>query len=56
MKKKLIIYITQRTSFLAGISMTLEPSSTRIKLRLELMDKNTEKEQIKNDIKTMEMV
>ena len=56
MKKKINNYITQRTSFLAGISHDLGTILTRIKLRLELMDKNTEKEQIKNDIKTMEMV
>ena len=38
MKKKINEYITQRTSFLAGISHDLGTILTRIKLRLELMD------------------
>ena len=56
MKKKINNYIAQRTSFLAGISHDLGTILTRIKLRLELMDEDKEKYQIKNDIKTMEMV
>ncbi len=56
MKKRINNYIAQRTSFLAGISHDLGTILTRIKLRLELMDEDNEKYQIKNDLKTMEMV
>ena len=56
MKKKINNYIAQRTSFLAGISHDLGTILTRIKLRLELMKEDNEKHQIKNDLKTMEMV
>ena len=47
MKKKINNYITQRTSFLAGISHDLGTILTRIKLRLELMQDNTEKRKLK---------
>ena len=56
MKRRINNYIAQRTSFLAGISHDLGTILTRIKLRLELMQDNTEKTQIKSDLKTMEMV
>ena len=56
MKKRINNYIAQRTSFLAGISHDLGTILTRIKLRLELMDEDKEKKQIKNDLQTMEMV
>ena len=56
MKRRINNYITQRTSFLAGISHDLGTILTRIKLRVELMDKEKEKQQIKSDLKTMEMV
>ncbi len=56
MKKRINNYISQRTSFLAGISHDLGTILTRIKLRLELMGEDKEKQQIKNDLKTMEMV
>jgi len=56
MKKRINNYIAQRTSFLAGISHDLGTILTRIKLRIELMDENKEKQQIKNDLITMEMV
>jgi two-component system osmolarity sensor histidine kinase EnvZ len=56
MKKKINNYIVQRTSFLTGISHDLGTILTRIKLRLELMDEDEEKQQIKNDLQTMEMV
>ena len=56
MKRRINNYIAQRTSFLAGISHDLGTILTRIKLRLEIMDDNTEKKQIKSDLKTMEMV
>ena len=56
MKRRINNYIAQRTSFLAGISHDLGTILTRIKLRLELMGDNTEKRQIKSDLKTMEMV
>ena len=56
MKKKINEYITQRTSFLAGISHDLGTILTRIKLRLELMDNDEHTKSIKNDLKTMQMV
>ena len=57
MKRKINNYISQRTSFLAGISHDLGTILTRIKLRLELMDQdNKETKLVKNDLKTMEMV
>ena len=56
MKKKINEYITQRTSFLAGISHDLGTILTRIKLRLELMDNDEHTKLIKNDLKTMQMV
>ena len=56
MKKKINEYISQRTSFLAGISHDLGTILTRIKLRLELMDNDEHIKSIKNDLKTMQMV
>ena len=56
MKKKINEYISQRTSFLAGISHDLGTILTRIKLRLELMDNDEHTKLIKNDLKTMQMV
>ncbi len=56
MKRKINNYISQRTSFLAGISHDLGTILTRIKLRLELMNQNNETKLVKNDLKTMEMV
>ena len=56
MKKKINEYISQRTSFLAGISHDLGTILTRIKLRLELMDNDEHTKSIKKDLKTMQMV
>ena len=55
MKRRINNYISQRTSFLTGISHDLGTILTRIKLSLELISNQKETIQIKNDIKTMEM-
>ena len=47
-------FITQRTSFLAGISHDLGTLITRIKLRLELLEKTRDIKQIKNDVNIMQ--
>lgn len=54
MKKRINNYISQRTSFLAGISHDLGTIITRIKLRLELLNKTENIIQIKNDIEIMQ--
>ena len=55
MRRRIDLYISQRTSFLAGISHDLGTILTRIKLRLELMKNNKETDSIKKDLQTMEM-
>ncbi len=55
MRRRIDLYISQRTSFLAGISHDLGTILTRIKLRLELMKDNKETTPIKKDLQTMEM-
>ena len=54
MKRRINSYISQRTSFLAGISHDLGTIITRIKLRLELLKKTEDIDQIKNDIEIMQ--
>ena len=54
MKKRINNYISQRTGFLAGISHDLGTIITRIKLRLELINKTENIIQIKNDIEIMQ--
>ena len=56
MKKKINEYISQRTSFLAGISHDLGTILTRIKLRLELMDNDEHTKSIKKDLKTKKFI
>ena len=46
--------MSQRTSFLAGISHDLRTIITRIKLRLELVEKTENIKQIKNDVEIMQ--
>ncbi len=55
MRKRIKNYISQRTSFLAGISHDLGTLITRIKLQLELMKKNKEIDSIKSDVDTMQL-
>ena len=55
MRRRINNYISQRTSFLTGISHDLGTILTRIKLNLELIDDQNETIQLKNDVKTMEM-
>ena len=55
MKRRINNYISQRTSFLTGISHDLGTILTRIKLNLELLSNQNETIQLKNDVKTMEM-
>ena len=54
MRKRINNFITQRTSFLAGISHDLGTLITRIKLRLELLEKTRDIKQIKNDVNIMQ--
>ncbi len=54
MKRRINSYLSQRTSFLAGISHDLGTIITRIKLRLELLKKTEDIDQIKNDIEIMQ--
>jgi len=56
MSKRIKNYISQRTSFLAGISHDLGTIITRIKLQLELMNHHPGINSIKNDIETMQML
>ena len=55
MRRRINNYISQRTSFLTGISHDLGTILTRIKLNLELLSNQNETIQLKNDVKTMEM-
>ena len=54
MRKRINNFITQRTSFLAGISHDLGTLITRIKLRLQLLEKTRDIKQIKNDVNIMQ--
>ena len=54
MRRRINNYMSQRTSFLAGISHDLGTIITRIKLRLELIEKTENIKQIKKDIEIMQ--
>ena len=54
MRRRINTYISQRTSFLAGISHDLGTIITRIKLRLELVEKTENIKQIKSDVEIMQ--
>ena len=54
MRRRINNYMSQRTSFLAGISHDLGTIITRIKLRLELVEKTENIKQIKNDVEIMQ--
>ncbi|MEL0124265.1 MAG: HAMP domain-containing sensor histidine kinase [Alphaproteobacteria bacterium] len=54
MRRRINNYMSQRTSFLAGISHDLGTIITRIKLRLELVEKTENIKQIKNDVDIMQ--
>lgn len=54
MRRRINTYMTQRTSFLAGISHDLGTIITRIKLRLELVEKTENIKQIKSDVGIMQ--
>ncbi len=55
MRMRINNYISQRTSFLAGISHDLGTIITRIKLRLELLREQPEINSIKKDVETMQI-
>ena len=54
MRRRINTYISQRTGFLAGISHDLGTIITRIKLRLELVEKTENINQIKSDVEIMQ--
>ena len=54
MRRRINNYMSQRTSFLAGISHDLGTIITRIKLRLELLEKTENIKQIKHDVEIMQ--
>ncbi len=55
MRKRINNYIDQKTSFLTGISHDLGTIITRIKLRLELLKKTNEINDIKKDVEIMQI-
>jgi two-component system osmolarity sensor histidine kinase EnvZ len=54
MKRRILKYISQRTAMLSGISHDLKTPLTRLKLQIELLNKNQKLNSLKEEITEME--
>jgi two-component system osmolarity sensor histidine kinase EnvZ len=54
MKRRILRHISQRTAMLSGISHDLKTPLTRLKLQIEILNKNQSLDKIKNDVIEME--
>ena len=54
MKRRILRHISQRTAMLSGISHDLKTPLTRLKLQIEILNKNNVLDKIKNDVLEME--
>ena len=54
MKRRILRHISQRTAMLSGISHDLKTPLTRLKLQIEILNKNNILDKVKNDILEME--
>ena len=54
MKKRILRHISQRTSMLSGISHDLKTPLTRLKLQIEILNKDGKLDKIKDDINEMQ--
>ena len=54
MKRRILRHISQRTAMLSGISHDLKTPLTRLKLQIEIMNKNHTLDKIKDDVIEME--
>lgn len=54
MKRRILRHISQRTAMLSGISHDLKTPLTRLKLQIEIMNKNHSLDKIKDDVIEME--
>lgn len=54
MKRRILRHISQRTAMLSGISHDLKTPLTRLKLQIEILNKNNLLDKVKNDILEME--
>ena len=54
MKRRILRHISQRTAMLSGISHDLKTPLTRLKLQIEILNKNNSLDKIKDDILEME--
>jgi len=54
MKRRILRHISQRTAMLSGISHDLKTPLTRLKLQIEILNKNNSLDKIKEDILEME--
>ena len=54
MKRRILRHISQRTAMLSGISHDLKTTLTRLKLQIEIMNKNHSLDKIKDDVIEME--
>jgi two-component system, OmpR family, osmolarity sensor histidine kinase EnvZ len=54
MKRRILRHISQRTAMLSGISHDLKTPLTRLKLQIEILNKNHTLDKVKNDVLEME--
>ncbi len=54
MKRRILRHISQRTAMLSGISHDLKTPLTRLKLQIEILNKNHALDKVKNDVLEME--
>ena len=56
MRERIRLHIEQRTNMLAGVSHDLRTPLTRMKLQIEMLDKNEDKIGLKEDVNQMEQM
>jgi len=56
MRERIRLHIEQRTNMLAGVSHDLRTPLTRMKLQIEMLDKNEDKIGLKEDVSQMEQM
>ena len=55
-EREIRLHIEQRTNMLAGVSHDLRTPLTRMKLQIEMLDKNEDKIGLKEDVSQMEQM